>query len=67
MQRLDFIRACHAGTASFSALCRLFGISRKTGYKWLERFDPSDLSSSLTSRALRIPTPGQFLMISSGI
>ncbi|WP_431623734.1 leucine zipper domain-containing protein, partial [Enterobacter cloacae] len=30
---------------SFSALCRLFGISRKTGYKWLERFDPSDLSS----------------------
>ncbi|MGS6310713.1 leucine zipper domain-containing protein, partial [Enterobacter hormaechei] len=29
----------------FSALCRLFGISRKTGYKWLQRFDPSDLSS----------------------
>ncbi len=28
MQRLDFIRACHAGTDSFSALCRLFGISR---------------------------------------
>ncbi|MEP8672885.1 DDE-type integrase/transposase/recombinase [Enterobacter hormaechei] len=45
MQRLDFIRACHAGTGSFSALCRLFGISRKTGYKWLQRFDPSDLSS----------------------
>ncbi|END2551350.1 TPA: helix-turn-helix domain-containing protein, partial [Enterobacter hormaechei subsp. hoffmannii] len=44
MQRLDFIRACHAGTDSFSALCRLFGISRKTGYKWLQRFDPSDLS-----------------------
>ncbi|HCP8550623.1 TPA: helix-turn-helix domain-containing protein [Escherichia coli] len=45
MQRLDFIRACHAGTDSFSALCRLFGISRKTGYKWLQRFDPSDQSS----------------------
>ncbi|MGM8780207.1 helix-turn-helix domain-containing protein, partial [Enterobacter hormaechei subsp. oharae] len=45
MQRLDFIRACHAGTDSFSALCRIFGISRKTGYKWLQRFDPSDLSS----------------------
>ena len=28
----SFIRACHAGTDS-SALCRLFGISRKTGYK----------------------------------
>jgi hypothetical protein len=24
MQRLDFIRACHAGTDSFSALCRLW-------------------------------------------
>ncbi|WP_325950848.1 helix-turn-helix domain-containing protein, partial [Klebsiella aerogenes] len=40
MQRLDFIRASFAGTDSFSALCRRFGISRKTGYKWLERFDP---------------------------
>ncbi|MFU0889401.1 helix-turn-helix domain-containing protein, partial [Kluyvera sichuanensis] len=39
---LDFIRASHAGTMSFSALCRLFGISRKTGYKWLGRFDPSE-------------------------
>jgi len=54
MQRLDFIRACHAGTDSFSALCRLFGISRKTGYKWLQRFDPSDLPSlSDRSRAPR--------------
>ncbi|WP_393969896.1 helix-turn-helix domain-containing protein, partial [Kluyvera intermedia] len=42
MQRLDFIRASIAGTEPFSALCRRFGISRKTGYKWLERFDPSD-------------------------
>ena len=28
MQRLDFIRASQTGTMSFSALCRLFGISR---------------------------------------
>lgn len=45
MQRLDFVRACHAGTESFSALCRLFGISRKTGYKWLGRFEPADPAS----------------------
>lgn len=45
MQRLDFIRACQAGTESFSALCRRFGISRKTGYKWLGRFEPSDPAS----------------------
>ncbi|VTT28925.1 Uncharacterised protein [Klebsiella pneumoniae] len=33
MQRLDFIRACHAGTQSVASLCRQFGISRRTGYK----------------------------------
>lgn len=41
-QRPDFIRACYAGTDKISALCRLFGISRKTGYKRFERFDTSD-------------------------
>jgi transposase len=65
MQRLDFIRACHAGTDSFSALCRLFGISRKTGYKWLQRFDPLTCHLSLTGRVLRTPTHGRFLMRSS--
>ena len=45
MQRLDFIRASFAGTDSFSALCRRFGISCTTGYKWLERFDPSEPAS----------------------
>ncbi|MGK3138735.1 helix-turn-helix domain-containing protein, partial [Pantoea trifolii] len=45
MQRLDFIRACEAGTHSISELCRLHGISRKTGYKWLHRFNPGDVKS----------------------
>ncbi|WAH50949.1 integrase core domain-containing protein [Pseudescherichia vulneris] len=45
MQRPDFVRACQAGTESFSALCRRFGISRKTGYRWLGRFEPSDPAS----------------------
>lgn len=64
MQRLDFIRASFAGTEPFSALCRRFGISRKTGYKWLERFDPSDPVSLLTAPALRILMPGLFRQIS---
>lgn len=45
MQRLDFIRACRAGTQSVASLCRQFGISRRTGYKWLQRFDPDNLHS----------------------
>jgi len=37
-QRREFIDACMAKAASISELCHRFGISRKTGYKWLARF-----------------------------
>ncbi|WP_262241880.1 helix-turn-helix domain-containing protein, partial [Serratia liquefaciens] len=45
MQRLEFIHACQTSGDSFSAVCRHFCISRKTGYKWLKRFQPDDVSS----------------------
>jgi len=57
MQRLDFIRACEAGTHSISELCRLHGISRKTGYKWLARFDPTAPSSLENLSRARITQP----------
>src|SRR6266700_4818693 len=39
-ERLKFIAACQQDDGdNFAALCRQFGISRKTGYKWLERFE----------------------------
>jgi putative transposase len=39
-ERLKFIAAClEDDLDNFAALCRQFGISRKTGYKWLERFE----------------------------
>ena len=31
--------ACAESEESFAGLCRRFGISRKTGYKWVERFE----------------------------
>jgi transposase InsO family protein len=37
-ERKHFIDAHQRGELSVSELCRRFGISRKTGYKWLERF-----------------------------
>jgi putative transposase len=37
-QRMGFVVACLAGDESVSALCRHFGISRKTGHKWLSRY-----------------------------
>jgi len=37
-ERLRFIAAVKSGTGSISSLCRMFGISRKTAYKWLDRY-----------------------------
>ncbi|MDO8891716.1 MAG: helix-turn-helix domain-containing protein [Sulfurimicrobium sp.] len=31
---------------SFSHLCERYGISRKTGYKWVERYQSAGLSSA---------------------
>ena len=39
-QRKEFIEQA-AECTNFSALCREYGISRKTGYKWLNRFRES--------------------------
>ena len=36
-EREAFVLAAERGEKSISALCREFGISRKTGYKWLNR------------------------------
>lgn len=37
-QRWQLVRALLRDEHSLSALCRAFGISRKTAYKWLDRF-----------------------------
>ncbi len=36
--RKEFIELAASGAVSFSELCRRFSISRKTGYKWLNRY-----------------------------
>ena len=36
-QREEFVLAVEAGNRTISELCREFGISRKTGYKWINR------------------------------
>ena len=38
-QRLHFIALVNESDDSFAALCEQFGISRKTGYKWVERYE----------------------------
>ena len=37
-QRLQFVTEWKRGETSMSALCRVFGVSRPTGYKWVARY-----------------------------
>jgi transposase InsO family protein len=43
-QREEFVRLARQPDANVSELCRRFAISRKTGYKWLQREDLEDRS-----------------------
>ena len=38
-ERLEFVKLAGVEGANIAALCRRFGVSRKTGYKWLQRFN----------------------------
>ena len=38
-QRLQFVAEWMKGERTMVELCRAFGVSRKTGYKWLDRYD----------------------------
>ncbi|MEW5874513.1 MAG: IS481 family transposase [Candidatus Zixiibacteriota bacterium] len=42
-ERVRFVAACLEGEFPMSVLCARFGISRKTGYKWLSRYEANRL------------------------
>lgn len=44
-QRREFIQAHQSGLYSMSELCAAFAISRKTGYKWLHRFEAGGVAT----------------------
>jgi transposase InsO family protein len=45
MERMVFIRAWEADVYTMKELCEHFGVSRKTGYKWVNRFQEGDPES----------------------
>lgn len=53
--REEFIQAHGEGKTSMSALCREYGISRKTGYKWLERNRQGESLKDHSRRPLHSP------------
>ena len=51
-QRREFVALARGGVMSLSELCRRYGISRPTAYKWLERLDSEGLEG-LADRSRR--------------
>ena len=57
-QRIQFVVAVRQPGATMAAVCRAFGISRKTGYKWLRREAAAGSVAALaTGRAGRSTVP----------
>jgi transposase InsO family protein len=52
-QRIRFVVAASHPRANVTATCRAFGISRKTGYKWLGRDEAAASVSELADRSRR--------------
>lgn len=53
--RKEFVEEAK-NSANFSALCREFGITRKTGYKWLERYETGAPLIDQSRKPLTVPT-----------
>jgi transposase InsO family protein len=58
-RRIEFVKAVRTPDAKMARVCRAFGISRKTGYKWLQRDDASHSVVALTDRSRRPLTSPQ--------
>jgi len=62
-ERLEFIKLAQQNCRNLSQLCKEFGISRKTGYKWLRRFQEEGLAglADRSRRPKHMPakTPGE--------
>lgn len=44
-ERMKFVLFAQQKGANLSALCRQFGVSRRVGYKWLERFEEGGVAA----------------------
>src|SRR5580765_8453823 len=52
-QKRQFVLAWRRHTVCRAALCRLFGLSRQTGYKWARRFERAWRWEDLEDRSRR--------------
>ena len=52
-QRVQFVIEAVQPSAKLSALCRQRGISRKTGYKWVARYQAAGSLTGVVNRSRR--------------
>lgn len=52
-QRISFVQQVAQGCEPFAAVCRSFGISRPTGYRWWHRYRASGSATVLADRSRR--------------
>jgi len=58
-QRLEFVMFANQKAINISSLCRRFGITRRTGYKWLSRFKSHGLEGLLDNSKRPKTSPGR--------
>ena len=58
-ERLEFVRLASMDGANISLLCERFGVSRKTGYKWLNRWKSEGDSGLLDQSRRPAASPNQ--------
>jgi putative transposase len=56
-QRMRFVIAVETGDEPFAAVCRRFGVSRKAGYKWLERYREGGVEALYDRSRARLRQP----------
>lgn len=57
--KIEFLEQALKSTANISATCRHFGISRKTGYKWIERYKEEGLPGIEEGSRRPLTSPSQ--------
>ena len=60
--RIEFVSEAMRGETSISELCRKYAITRKTGYKWIERFQNGENLSDKSHAPFHIPNKTPHVM-----
>jgi putative transposase len=64
-ERMRFVMAVKAREESFAATCRRFGVSRRIGYKWFERFEDDGVEGLIDRSRAPLSHPQAMLAVTA--